>query len=129
MSVVSKVIHSRNSKEVGEFIAYDNGNKVYLAYFSGAKNKHYIPQKNAWCLPLMEIRHAHRSGCTHIGIRHKVGKKYFYYITTIHKYLGEPSTICSLERFKEPMRVLNVNEFEINSLNSPQFIEKIIILK
>lgn len=111
-----------NGKVIGHY--YKHKDKLFLMILkTGAKNKAFLPQHNAWRMETRIIRQAQHKGCYALGITHKVGKEKMVYIAPLSMFLSEPSE-PHFENGKEPMRRLKCSHFPINTKLSSLYIAK-----
>lgn len=125
MSLI-KEPHTVNGKRVGTFYVIDGECRMYLLLARGEKTKLFDAKSNAWRMPSIALREAKAKGCAYVGVTHRIGKQFLYYVARLEDWHGDKSTASSFRG--ESQRALSAEALLFNSTHTAKYIAKSIKL-
>ncbi|WP_354734591.1 hypothetical protein [Acinetobacter nosocomialis] len=125
--MIEREPHTVNGKRIGTFYVLDGKYKMYLLLARGEKTKLLDIKTSSWRMPSMALLEAKRKGCEYIGVTHRIGKKFLYYIARPADWYGEHSTASSYRG--EFQRALRTEAFLFNSTHTAKYIAKSINIR
>lgn len=119
--------HMINGKRVGTLYQIDGEYKMYLLLAKGEKTRLFDHQNSAWRMPTLSLHNAKSNNCEYIGVAHRIGKKFSFYITKAVDWYGPMSSSSSFKG--ESYRSLKLSGFNFNSTHTKNHISKSIVIK